>query len=152
MMVCRGPPAPFTAPPPHPRLPRPVLYCTTVQLYSAVHAPAPWTGPMWLQPVCGPPSVITDPQTFDPEICPLLKSPSYRISSPTTRRHFKIFQNFTSKKPSASSRWLDQGYARVCLRPKGVLHFTSEEAFIQVCARCSHGKSETSEPKLAGLI
>merc|ERR1719232_2085772 len=106
---------------------------------------------MWLQPVCGPPSVITAAQTFDLEICPLQKSPSYRLSPPTTRRHSEIFQIFT-KQPSASSRWLDQEYARVCLRPEGVLHFAGEEAFLQVCARCRHGKSETSEPKLAGLI
>lgn len=35
---------------------------------------------------------------------------------------------------------------------EGVLHSAGVEAFLQVCARCSHGKSETSEPKLAGLI
>lgn len=147
MMVCRGRPAPFTAP--RPRLPRPVLYCTTVQLYSAVHAPAPWTGRMWLQPVCGTPSVITETQPpSDPLSGDLSAAGVNKLSD---LLHFKIFQNFT-KQPSASSRWLDQEYARVCLRPKGVLHLTSEEAFIQVCARCSHGKSETSEPKLAGLI
>ena len=82
MMVSRGQRPACPRP-----LSRPVLQYCTIQLYSAVHAPsALWT--VWLQPLSGAPSVISDTAIR-------LLSQRYNLSS--SPGVSKIFQTSTEK-------------------------------------------------------